>query len=724
MSRHNNNNDSQYMIQTDDDVDGINTLITRQQYKRNKLYLIILGISVIGCVAVIIGLAIDVNHLQDIINNKTNTDITPNKQLYTDIYNNITSNIDYTVDPCDNFYQYACGSWLQSNTLPSDKVSYSRSFTTIADNNQLILQSIAQNEWPLLDQLYDSCMDIDTINSLGYTPIQSLIDSINSITTLNNYFTVYGQLLSITGISLLFRIGIEVDSKNPTINLISIQQGGLSLPSPNYYSGTNNLLDQLQTHITDMLSLIGDTDAELHAQQIIDLELRISEFTLNPDQLRDPNFVYNPIHSIGELNSIADLPWIQLFDSANIKYNPSSLHLNIQVISYIQKIYKLLQSTDIDILKQYTIWHVLNSAADDLSDPIANQHFSFFGTVVRGQKTKLSRTKKCVQELDTLMSDLIGRYYVEQAFPGTSKSIAIQMIQYIKSAFSNRLPELSWMDEITVQKARDKLSQVYDQIGYTDHWYTYDSVGNKLSDHTYYNNILVLNQYNYQLEINKLDHPVDKSDWEMSPPTVNAYYEPSLNSINFPAGILQPPFFHHLYPSAMNYGGIGMVAGHELTHGFDDQGRQYAGNGELIDWWTDTTTQQFQSKATCLINQYSEYIVGSEHLNGNLTLGENIADNGGIRASYNAWKLYETDHGVDEQIDSTITNDQLFFLSYAQDWCQLISPAYAHLLVSIDPHSPAEARVNYPLRNYEQFADTWQCKSGTFMSPVDRCTIW
>jgi len=367
---------------------------------------------------------------------------------------------------------------------------------------------------------------------------------------------------------------------------------------------------------------------------------------------------------------------------------------------------------------------VLHAYAPKLSAAYANETFRFFGQVLGGQAEDAARWKTCTELTDGALGDILGRYFVERAFSGSSKNITQQLIKLIEEAFGSNLGNLTWMDHETQENARIKLNMIVDLVGFPSKWTDYSSVSVKSDD--FVGNYFRLRAFQWQETLKVLSGPVDKTRWQMTPPTVNAYYDPSYNTINFPAGIIQPTFFNASYPMAMNMGGIGMVMGHELTHGFDDQGRQYDGTGMLRNWWTPASLSRFEERATCLSKQYSEFKIAEDHVDGNLTLGENIADNGGIRIAYRAYKKFVERYGEQPQVPTTpaLSNDQLFFLAFAQGWCSITTPQNAKERLITDPHSPPFARVLGPLQNYDKFSEAFKCPIGSKMNPVNKCNMW
>jgi len=647
-----------------------------------------------------------------------------NSSLYADIADMIDSTRDASVDPCDDFYAYACNSWIKANPIPDDVNKYSRSFNVIGARNTDILHTTAKGQWPVIGPFYDACMNTALIDKAGFAPIQALLEYAGNINFLTDAMDTAGYLVS-RGVNLFFDTGVEIDAKNPSVNMIALRQGGLSYPTSDFYFGPDNHTEAFLTHMTKMFELIGESAEEAAAQATLvnDFETAIAKFTIDPTDMRDPESVYNKVN-LTQLLKVSNLPYEAFFGAASLPFSP--LTANLDAPSFFANLAALLTTTEVATLRAYAKWHIVNAWAPYLSSPFADEHFRFWNMEVYGQKEQTARWKMCTELTDSNLGDILGRYFVQQAFNGDSQDIIKSMIQDIERAFGANLPNVDWMDDQTREAARKKLALVVDLVGAPVNWTDYSSVN--VQRDAFFANLVALSQFQWKVQLEVLQNPVDKYRWQMTPATVNAYYEPTLNTINFPAGILQPTFFNASYPSAMNFGGIGMVMGHELTHGFDDQGRMYDGTGKLTNWWTKASTTNFEERAACLINQYNGFVINDDgdHVNGNLTLGENIADNGGIRSAYFAWKAYIKEHGDDAPVPTSpkLTNDQLFFLAFAQGWCANVRPAYAKVAIKQDVHSPPFARVLGPLQNFDKFAEAFHCKAGSKMNPVKKCVLW
>jgi endothelin-converting enzyme/putative endopeptidase len=378
---------------------------------------------------------------------------------------------------------------------------------------------------------------------------------------------------------------------------------------------------------------------------------------------------------------------------------------------------------DAETLRAYLRWHLLHSQAAFLSKAFVEEDFQFYGATLSGQKEDRPRWKKCVEATDGAMGESLGRYFVERAFPGDSKTIGLDLIGRIEAAFRANLDKLAWMDPATRKRAQEKLQALTNKIGYPDAWRDYSAL--KVVRNDYYANATAAETFEFKRVMDKVGKPVDRKEWGMSPPAVNAYYNPLNNEMVFPAGIMQPPFFKNDYPAAMNFGGIGLVMGHELTHGYDDQGRKFDPKGRLAEWWDPSAGEKFEKQAACVEDLYSSFEPQpGVHVNGKLTLGENIADFGGIKAAYQAWKSWEADKRTPAGAVEGLTNDQLFFVGFAQAWCAKMTPEMQRLLINLDPHSPDKYRVNGPLSNFSVFGEAFSCKVGDPMRPQKVCTVW
>jgi len=657
----------------------------------------------------------------------------------------LVADMDPSADPCQDFYRYACGGWLDSTTRPADQASWTRSFSTIVETNRQIMRELleqaaadpqaggpagvqvqdpaARGDWTRMGTLYGSCMDLPSIEAAGLAPVQPLLDAIDGIKGTADLPPVLGMLQA-DGLSPLFDLSVWGDLKDPDTTMAYAEQGGLGLPDRDYYLHDDQAGASLQqayrAYVSDVLQRSGQSaqDAAANAEKIYAFELAIAKFSLPREQLRDPEKIYNPRDAAALAKAAPQLGWPALAQAAGL---PLSYPLSLHDVGWFTALGKLLDKTDPATLRAYLRFHTLSELSEQLPDAWGQASFDFYGKQIYGQAQRKERWKRCVDESNGMLGDALGRAYVEEHFAGDSKEVARQMLHGIEGTFQTNLDGLAWMDDETRSRAKDKAQALVEKIGYPDKWL--DTSPMDLKSQPYAANALAAQRFHVAHDLQKVGQPVDPTEWHMSAPTVNAYYNPTENEMVFPAGILQPPFFNHAFPSAMNYGGIGMVIGHELTHGFDDEGRKFDKDGKLSDWWQADTAKEFDGRAQCVADQYSGFTsVDGLHLNGQLTLGENLADLGGIKLAYEAWKA-QGGGGPVPTVDN-MTDDQLFFVSFAQDWCTLMSPELEKMLVTTNPHSPPRYRVNGPLENTLSFREAFQCQAGTPMVADHTCAVW
>jgi predicted metalloendopeptidase len=524
---------------------------------------------------------------------------------------------------------------------------------------------------------------------------------------------------------LLFNFYVTLDSKKPTINIAGFAQGGLTLPYEGLYleddDDTVKIRKKFIDHMRNMFQLVGESQGTAinYANQVLEFETSIAKFTVPSDQLTDPFETYNKLDIDGLKRIAPGLAW----DSFRAGLGSQFTQATVDVPSFYGNLSSLVSNTDISVLKVYLKFQVLTRYATRLSKPFRDEVFDFFGKTLRGVAEQPARNKTCIGYVDSHLGELLGKYFLDRAFPGASRERALSILIGIENAMENLLNQLDWMDEVTRERALDKLRKVHNMIGGPTNPRNYSEVD--ISPTAFFFNLIESERADAVLRVKMLEAPVDKTQWDMTPATVNAYYDPTRNQMVFPAGIQQQPFFNLTYPSSMNIGGIGMVMGHELTHGFDNQGRDFDGDGVLENWWEEETSRKFDEKVKCVIDQYSTYeIIKGVFINGKLTQGENIADMGGMKNAARHYKSVIGDDANKESIVSGLTNLQLFFVGFGQTWCEKATDQYYRVQVQTDPHSPAKFRVLGPLRNLPDFADTFHCPEGTFMNPTDRCQVW
>jgi len=647
----------------------------------------------------------------------------------------VLGTLDRTVDPCHDFYRYACGTWLETSRIPVDRSRWSRGFSEIEDRNQLLLRDILEAaatrpggdaDSAKLGHFYGSCMDEGAVERAGTGPLEPLLREIDAVRDPSGLLAMAGHLHPI-GVEALFEPEVFADFKDPDVSIAHYFQGGLGLPDREYYLSEDErnrtLRREYETHVAKMLGFLGapPDSARRHAAAILAFETQLAKVSLPREEARDLDRIYHKVDLPG-LKSIApDLPWDAYL--AAIGYT-GLVSINVGMPDFFKGLSSLAAGTEPETLRAYLRWHLVHASAKALPRAFVEEDFAFFGKTLSGQKEIRPRWKRCVQATDDALGEILGRFYVERAFGGDSKPIALEMILGIEAALERALPGLAWMDQATRERAVEKLKQVTNKIGYPDRWRDYAA----LSIHPgggFLDNALTASRFEFRRQHDKVGKPVDRKEWGMTPPTVNAYYNPTINEMVFPAGILQPPFFSRDFPRAMNYGAVGMAMGHELTHGFDDQGRKFDGAGRMHEWWDPQVVARFEERAQCVERLYSGYEVDQGvRVNGKLTLGENIADLGGIKESYGAYKAWEAEHGAPTPPVPGLTNDQLFFVGFAQTWCELMTPERARMQVTVDPHSPAMFRVQGPLASFQAFAEAFSCAPGTPMNPESRCEVW
>lgn len=646
----------------------------------------------------------------------------------------VVSSMNPEADACVDFYEYACGGWVASNELPADKSRLNRSFTTIYDGNQELLRKILDEasanpgDDPNLVKVgdfYGACMDTETINAKGLEPVKPWLDEIAAAKD-NKALFVWSAKLQLAGGEPFFGAGVEPDYKKPDTNRLGLAQGGLGLPDRAYYLDERNAESKAayEKHIAKMFQLAGDEErtATKKASQVVDFETKLAELAWPREELRDAEKTYHPMDLKGLISLTPQTPWREHFEA--VGYGSINMY-NVGTPDYFEGLDKLLGKTDPSVVKAYLSFHTLSHSAPYLSSAFEDENFAFYGRTLRGQQEMRPRWKRCVSRTESALGEVLGQIYVDRAFAGDSKQVAVEMIQSIESEFEKGMGDLDWMDDPTRAVAVEKSQAITNKIGYPDKWRDYSNLTVASDDH--FGNAMRGSEHTSRFWLDQAGKPVDESLWYMTPQMVNAYYNPLANEIAFPAGILQPPFFDQDYPKAMNYGAIGMVMAHEVSHGFDDSGRKFSPTGELTEWWAPEVAERFEERAECIVEQYNGYEVQPDlFVNGKLTLGENIADLGGLKQSHRAYMAWLAQNGGSEPTVGDLTNEQLFFVAYAQGWCTIATPEYETEQVQRDPHSPARYRVNGPVRNLPAFGKAFGCEQGAplYPEPDDVCVIW
>jgi putative endopeptidase len=643
--------------------------------------------------------------------------------------------IDKSADPCVDFYQYACGNWLRSNPIPSDEARWGR-FNELQERNQRILKDIAEDsaahtDRSPLDQkigdFYGSCMAEEEIETLGTKPLEDELNRIKAIKTKKELIDEVARLHE-RQVGVFFEFGASPDPNDSKMEMAGIDQGGLGLPEKDYYFRTDENSIELRkkyvAHIAKMYELIGIPAAEAtkKADDVMKLETDLAKGSLDVIQRRDPTKLVHK-YKTDQLSQLSpDFDLRQYFVDLD---TPAFSTMNVTSPEFVKTMNTAISTNSIPVLQDYIIWQYLTSSAAALPRAFVNENFDFYGRTLTGTQVLRPRWKRCVRMTDTKLGEAIGKRFVEQTFGKEGKERTLEMVAEIEHQMALDIESLTWMSADTKKQAVVKLRAVTNKIGYPDKWRDYSKLGVKKSD--YLGNIYRSNEFDTQRDRNKIGKPVDRAEWEMTPPTVNAYYDPTQNNINFPAGILQPPFYSNKADDAVNYGGIGAVVGHELTHGFDDEGRQFDASGNLKDWWQKQDEERFKILADCIVEEYSSFQpLPGVYVRGKLTLGENTADNGGLRLAYMALLDSLAKHTETMKEKDGYTAAQRFFIGYGQVWCENRRPETARLLVQTDPHSPPKYRVNGVVKNLETFAEAWGCKpdQSMFAAPGKACRVW
>ncbi|TAE74625.1 MAG: M13 family peptidase [Bacteroidetes bacterium] len=644
-------------------------------------------------------------------------------------------NFDKSVRPQDDFFKFVNGTWLKNTEIPAVESNWG-AFSEIEENNKAILKQIIEeaikrkdkekkgSHYQLIADMYLSAMDTKTINGIGAKPLEAELANINAIKNVEDIQKTIARHQKI-GASTLFGVFVSADSKNSKQNAIYLSTSGTSLPDRSYYLEENPKFAQIRTayqaHIAKMFVLLGEPTekATQIAQKIFKIEYRLAESQRTRVDMRNPQKNYNK-RTLDELNQMLfNLDMKKHFELIGAKDVKEVLISQPEMLAMIDR---MMRDVSIEDWKGYFRWKLVTSMAGYLSEEFEKENFAFFSTTLNGVKEMKPREKRMVQLLDGVLGQPLGELYVAKAFPPAAKAKMMEMITNIKEALADRINALTWMSAETKTQALIKLKSIGVKIGYPDKWRDFSSVDIKNND--YVGNLMRLREFNYNFMLSKIGQPVDKTDWGMTPPTVNAYYSPINNEIAFPAGILQPPFFDFKADDAVNYGGIGAVIGHEITHGFDDQGSQYDAEGNLKMWWTKDDRSQFDNLAGRVIEQYSSYkVLDSISVNGKLTIGENIADLGGVTLSFEALKKQWTKNKKPKKQDG-FTPEQRFFIGFAQVWKRKYRTESMMQRIKTDVHSPSEFRTNGTLSNFAPFFEAFDVKEGDKMRlSKDKITV-
>jgi putative endopeptidase len=646
----------------------------------------------------------------------------------------ILDTIDTSQNPCNDFYAYACGNWLKNNEIPSDQSRWG-SFNELAERNRAILRGIlekASADKPGRDAIdqkigdfYGSCMDEKAVDAKGVTPLKPELDKIAAAQDKAALLEIIAHDHRM-GANSFFDFGSDADLHNATMDIAYVDQSGLTLPDRDYYLKDDahmaDMRKSLITYVTELFKLSGQTDAQASdsAKTVLRIESELAKASMDRTVRRDPKNLDHKM-KVDAINTMAPDFYLQRYFAATGA--PAFSELNVTNPDFFKEVSEILKSESLASLKTYATLHVMTVAAPWLSEPFVTANFEY-NKALTGQKEIRPRWKRCVAATDDALGEALGQRYVELTFGADGKDRMLKMVAALEKALSEDIQNLDWMSPETKKQAQVKLTSITNKIGYPDKWRDYSSLTVVRGD--LLGNFERANEFESKRQLAKIEKPVDRKEWGMTPPTVNAYYNPSINEIVFPAGILQPPFFDKNMDDAVNFGGIGLVIGHELTHGFDDQGRKFDAQGNLNDWWTAEDGKKFEERATCVANEYGNFTaIDDLKLNGRLTLGENTADNGGARIAFAALQetMAKDPATADKKIDG-FTADQRYFLGFGRVWCMKQRPEVARMLVTVDPHSPGKYRVDGVVQNLPQFEKAFSCKAGDAMVSANACRVW
>ena len=648
--------------------------------------------------------------------------------------------MDRTVDPCMDFYTYSCGGWIQKNPIPPDQSSWG-TYGKLEDENRAQLRTILEDAARLavprdaitqkIGDYYASCIDESAIEKLGAKPLLpelKRIADLKSKRDLAEYVATSQFPPSLYGGGTLFTFRSNQDFKDSTQVIAEADQGGLGLPDRDYYlkgdAKSQELRKAYVTHVAKMFELLGDkpVDATAEAATVMRIETALAKGQMTRVERRDPPQLYHKM-SVEDLQKLAPaFGWKTYFAKTGVGSLDSTVGtLNVVTPSYFHLMSEEIEKESLADWKTYLRWHVTHEAASDLSSAFVNENFSFYGKTLRGREELPPRWKRCTNDVDNDLGEALGQAYVAKYFSPEAKEAALKIVKEIEAAMQSEIQALPWMGAETKEQALTKLHAIANKIGYPDTWRDYSSLEIVRGDEI--GNSKRASWFEFHRWLAKIGKPVDRKEWDMTPPTVNADYDPQRNDINFPAGVLQPPLFSALSDAAPNYGDTGATMGHELTHAFDDEGSQFDAQGNLRNWWTDADRKEFEKRAQCVVDQYSGYtIIDDIKINGKLTNGEDLADLGGTLLAYLAWKEDTKDQKL-ESLDG-LTPEQRFFIAYGQSWCTNERDEDKRLRATVDPHSPEKYRANGVVSNMTEFRAAFHCKSGQPMVRDNACRVW
>ncbi len=640
-------------------------------------------------------------------------------------------NIDATANPCTNFFQYACGSWLKNNPIPADQARWGR-FDQLEERNRDVLREILEAASKpdagrdltarLIGDYYAACMDEKTVEAAGLKPLEDELGQIRGLRDKAQLAAVVARLQR-EGADVMFQFSSGQDFKDSNQVIAQVDQGGLGLPERDYYlkqdAQSAKLRGEYVEHVARMFVLAGETAAEARAgaETVMKMETALAQGSLDIVSRRDPEKVYHKI-ATREMETLSPVfHWNEYLRASGA---PEFASVNVAWPAYMEALNGAIGRFSLADWKTYLTWHVLHAAAPLLPEAFVKENFDFYGKTLTGTTEIRPRWKRCADFTDAELGEALGKKFVEKTFGAEGKARTLKMVDALEKALGQDLEQLPWMTAETKKQALVKLRAIANKIGYPDQWRDYSSVAIRRDDPV--GNTERANAFEFERQLKKIGKPVDRQEWGMTPPTVNAYYDSSMNDINFPAGILQPPFYDNAMDDGVNFGGIGMVVGHELTHGFDDEGRQFDAKGNLRDWWTPEDAKEFEKRAACIEREYSKFEVApGAMVNGKLTLGENTADNGGVRIALMA--LLNTIGGTEKKIDG-FTPEQRLFLAFGQVWCVNEREAALRMQVKTNPHAPGKERVNGVVQNMPEFQRAFSCQAGQPMVSANACRVW
>jgi len=642
--------------------------------------------------------------------------------------------MDRTADPCNDFYQYTCGGWRANNPIPPDQSSW-HVYRKLGQDNQRFLWGILEEsakkktgrsaEQQKIGDYFAACMDEQAAEKLGPAPLKPMLERIDALKSKGELAALLAELHQATGDSgLFFGVGANQDFADSTRVITFAAAGGLSLPDRDYYlkddEKTKEIRDKYLQHVARVFQLLGETPegARRNADTVMAIETALAKASLSRVDRRDPYKQFHKMDLKGLKALTPELDWDVYFRKIALTRTQV---LNVTQPEFFKALDVRLKQQSLDDIKAYLRWHLASNMAPYLSKAFVNENFDFFSKTLHGTPQLKPRWKRCVSLVDSQLGEALGQEFVRRAFTPEMKARTLRMTLQIEAAMADDIRQLPWMSEATKKRALEKLHSIVNKIGYPDKWRNYGSVAIKPGD--FFGNVVRATRFETKRDIAKIGKPVNRGEWQMTPPTVNAYYDAQLNDINFAAGVLQPPLFDPRMDDAPNYGNTGTTIGHELTHGFDDEGRKFDAKGNLKDWWTEADAKAFEERAQCIRDQYSQYtIVDDIRINGALTSGEDIADLGGLILAWMAWKTETKDKKL-ENIEG-LTPEQRFFVGYSQWACENDRPESLRVKARTDPHSPGKYRVNGLMVNMPEFEKAFSCKPGSAMVAQKRCRVW